>query len=325
MKMNRRHAVLGFSAMGIGAAVMGRGAVSATRPATAFGTTIRLTVSARTSAAADAALDAGFREIRAVEKAFSLFDANSELSRLNATAELSDPSAMMIEMVGLASHMNRVTRGAFEPSVQPLWTAWQESLAQSVAPDKTQIERAVARVGWHNLEIAQGQLRLTQSGTALTFNGIAQGYAADRVMKAISPLIVSAFIDTGELGLLLSGDEPRLAIRHPRYPERPVGYVRAPSGFVATSGDYATVFSADYVHHHIFDPIKGVSPRELSAVTVLAPQGATADALATAFMVMGSARALALAEILPGVETLLITKGGEIKLSSGMNRLFQST
>jgi FAD:protein FMN transferase len=93
---------------------------------------------------------------------------------------------------------------------------------------------------------------------------------------------------------------------------------------VATSGDYATIFTPDFVHHHIFDPARGESPRELSAVTVLAPTGALADGLATAFMVMGVERSLQLVEKTVGVEALLITKQGEVLFSSGMKNYFQA-
>jgi thiamine biosynthesis lipoprotein len=84
---------------------------------------------------------------------------------------------------------------------------------------------------------------------------------------------------------------------------------------VATSGDYETFFSPDFVHHHIFDPKTGDSPLELASVTVVAPTGILADGLSTAFMVMGSDKALALTAKLHDVDTLLIHKNGLIRKS----------
>jgi thiamine biosynthesis lipoprotein len=82
---------------------------------------------------------------------------------------------------------------------------------------------------------------------------------------------------------------------------------------VATSGDYATFFSSDFVHHHIFDPARGDSPPELASVTVVAPTGILADGLSTAFMVMGANKALALAAQLQDVDVMLIDKNGAIR------------
>ena len=79
---------------------------------------------------------------------------------------------------------------------------------------------------------------------------------------------------------------------------------------VATSGDYASWFTPDFVHHHIFDPATGESPQELASVTVVAPSAMEADGLSTAFMVMGARKAHALAAKLPGVDLMTMNKRG---------------
>ena len=86
---------------------------------------------------------------------------------------------------------------------------------------------------------------------------------------------------------------------------------------VATSGDYESIFTPDYLHHHIFDPAAGDSPRELASVTVMAPTGMLADGLSTACMVLGRERAAALAASLPGVDLLAIDKQGREWRSAG--------
>jgi FAD:protein FMN transferase len=324
MNITRRHALFGCVAMGGVTALAAQKIVTATRPATAFGTTVRLSVSAVSMDDAEQALERGFQAIRSVEKTFSMFDTESEISRLNATSELAAPSAMMLDLVGHASELHRLTQGAFDPSVQPLWATWNHAVQRSSVPGVHEIASAKSRVGWRNVELSDGTLRLAQTGTGLTFNGIAQGYAADLVMAAMRPFVVSAVIDTGEFGLSAPDRATNLAVKHPRNTGAAMGYLHVPSGFIATSGDYATTFTPDFQHHHIFDPVLGFSPRELSAVTVLAPTGVMADGLATAFMVMGRKSALALAETLKGVEILLITKPGDVLFSSGMKNHFKS-
>jgi FAD:protein FMN transferase len=325
MKMTRRHAVFGFAALGSGLAFTSGKAITATRPGTAFGTIVRVTVSALSSADGERALELGFSEIRAVEKTFNLFDAESELSRLNVTGELARPSTMMLDLVQHASGVHEVTQGAFDPSVQPLWSVWQNALSEGTLPDDRQLTQATAKVGWTGLRVSGDKISLRQRDAALTFNGIAQGYAADRVLAAIAPFTLSAIVDTGEFGISSDDETPRLAVRHPRNADAVVGYIKAPSGFVATSGDYATTFTPDFLHHHIFDPGNGASPLELAAVTVLAPTGTQADGLATAFMVMGRKRTLDLVQKLVGVDVVMITKQGDVVLSPGMKQHFIPT
>jgi thiamine biosynthesis lipoprotein len=340
--ISRRQALFGCTAL----ALAPRDAVSATRPATAFGTTVRLTVKAKSQEIAEHAIDLGFAEIRKIEKAFNLFDPDSEVSRLNASGELHHPSAMMLELVQLSNQLHELSQGAFDPTVQPLWLAWIETRRQSPSviasrchlPHKggglersatlmlppcggggsrSETERDFTRVGWSNLISTTNHLSL-QNRAALTFNGIAQGYAADRVMTAIKPFAFSSVIDTGEYGLT---ESQTLTIRNPRKPE-PIGTLKASPGFIASSGDYATSFTPDFRHHHIFDPATGDSPQELAGVTVLAPTGAMADGLATAFMVMGHEKSLALCERLKGVSAIFISKSNNIVLSSRMKDQF---
>ena len=90
---------------------------------------------------------------------------------------------------------------------------------------------------------------------------------------------------------------------------------------LATSGDYGTAFSADFSRHHIVDPATGSSPQELASVSVLAPTGMQADALSTAFMVMGAERSLQVARAMPEVDVLCISKDGSVRPSAGFPSL----
>ncbi len=313
----RRNFILGFGAAAIGFSTLNDRTVIHSRPGTAFGTIVNLEVTARTVTQAEAALDAGYAEIRAVHKAASLFDAQSEVSRLNATGQLVKPSPMLQDIVHASDQLHRLTKGAFDPSIQPLWQAWSNT-----NPTQQQIETVMKRVGWGKLSNQSDQLQLP-GGSALTFNGIAQGYAADRVMAAVQRHgAIAARIDTGEAGRFNA--ESGLSIQHPRKAEV-LGVLKLSNGFVAVSGDYASAFTKDFAHHHIFDPKLGFSPAELSSVAVIAPTGAYADGLATAFMVMGVAASLQCLKELKGCSALFVDKRGAVTLSPKMRDLFHST
>jgi FAD:protein FMN transferase len=177
-------------------------------------------------------------------------------------------------------------------------------------------------VGWKKLRVQADALYL-QDGAALTFNGIAQGYAADRVMNVVQGAgALSARVDTGEVGRFHADGD--LLVKHPRH-NTTLGALDLSSGFVAVSGDYANSFSADFVHHHILDPKRGFSPRELASVVVVAPSGAYADGLATAFMVMGVAASLECLRKLQDCSAVFIDKAGAVTLSPGMQGVFHHT
>ncbi|WP_132252463.1 FAD:protein FMN transferase [Methylobacterium segetis] len=289
-----------------------RGLAAHTRAGLAFGTTVSVTVAAADGAQAEAALTEAFRAVRAVEAAASLFRPDSALSRLNRDGVLERPDPLLLEPLRFALGLAAETGGAFDPTVQPLWTLWAEATARGGRPGETALRETLGRVGWARIRVAKGEIRLP-AGMGLTLNGVVQGFAADRVMAVLEARgIRDAFVDTGEFGA--TGAHPdgtpwRLGIADPREPAR-VSEVIAPfSGFASTSGDYATSFSPDHADHHIFDPATGLSPRTLASVTVTAPTGLLADGLSTAAMVLGEARGRDLVAQHPGCAMRTVAKG----------------
>ncbi|WP_254796854.1 FAD:protein FMN transferase [Sulfitobacter albidus] len=108
--------------------------------------------------------------LRRVEAAFNLYDPASELSRLNAAGRLQTPSPVFRTLLGRAAEIHKGTAGLFDPTVQPLWRA----LAEGRDP-----ARARAALGWERVGMMPGVT--LDAGQALTFNGIAQGFATDLV------------------------------------------------------------------------------------------------------------------------------------------------
>jgi FAD:protein FMN transferase len=298
------------------------------RRGTAFGTIVSVTAKGRSSHQVEAALDASFAAIRAVERSMSLFDSRSEISRFNRTGVLAHPSPMFTAVLEQSMRAWKITEGAFDPTVQPLWNIWSNAGAANGAPDAGLLASARARIGFGSISLRGAKVSSARPGLELTLNGIAQGYAADLVAEImLRHSIDSAFINTGEIGGAgdMSLHEQLIGVQDPRNPAAMAGFIAASSRFTATSGDYATSFSPDFSAHHIFDPQTGFSPKELSSVTVLAPTGALADALATAFMVTGRDKALALAKGMDGVDALLISKSGDLAMSEGMRKIFKPT
>lgn len=223
-------------------------------------------------------------ELGRVERCFSLYRA-TELTRLNDGGYLAHPSAALRSVCALSDAVHDATGGAFDPTVQALW--------QVLAEGRNPVE-AQAHLGWRQVERGPGAIRL-RPGMALTFNGIAQGYAADRIAALMRREgLENVLIDMGEIVAL--GE---------RMPGRPWqvgiagadGAVRATPGLcdraLATSSPSATRVGPSHMAH-IMHP--SGQPPLWRTVSVSAPEAALADALSTAFCLMDrTAIAVALA------------------------------
>lgn len=219
-------------------------------------------------------------EIDRLESIFSLFRADSALSRLNRDGALTAPPFELLDCLTIAGAVHRASGGLFDPTVQPLWALWAESMTQGHQPDDAQIAAALARTGWPDVTLTPGQITL-RPGMALTLNGIAQGYVADRVAALLEGEGLSQIlIDTGEFRAL--GGQPDGA----DWPVKLVsgGQIGLRQRALATSSPVGTSFDQDGRFGHILDPRTGrPGGRGIwQSVSVTAPSAALADALSTA-------------------------------------------
>lgn len=209
------------------------------------------------------ALDDAIAALRQTERMFSLFDPDSDLVRLNKTGVLPQPPDQMLSILTLADTVHRASEGRFDPTVQPLWQA----LAQGRDPS-----HAAALVGWDRVQVSRTAIRLG-SGQALTLNGIAQGFATDRVQAVLRRHgFGHTLVNIGEFAA--DGGPWRLGIADP---EQGVVLNRSlTDGAMATSSPGAMRLGKQ---GHILGP-KG-DPAQWSTVTVQADSAALADAAST--------------------------------------------
>ena len=287
--------------------------------ALAFGTTVSIKVLHEDETIALAAIEHALQQVREIDALMSLQRSASQVSQLNQRGVLETAHPHLLQVLNFSRQLSGLTQGAFDVTVQPLWQAFSSASAQGRLPTAPEIALAKSRVDWRRLEITPQRLHLTAPDMAMTLNGVAQGYAVDVAMAALRSCgAQDALLDTGEFGAIGQKAANRpwlLGIADPRQPDALSATLAMDGRSVATSGDYETFFSPDFVYHHIFDPATGRSPTELAGVTVVAPSGLWADGLSTAFMVMGADKALALTAQLPGVDVLLIHKDGAVRKS----------
>ena len=285
-----------------------------------MGTVIHLTIISEDEAQAESALQAAFAEM---ERQIVLFDhrnPGSPLFNLNQAGRLANSPTELVRVFERAREVSEISEGAFDVTVKPLIDARAKSLDLDAA--------LLSMVNYRAVEISSTQIRFGRQGMQATLDGIAKGTVVDGGVAALkaagcSDVLVEAGGDLMVSGRPISGDGWKIGVTHPR-PEKVSGNLAAftlRSGSAATSGDYFQALTEDRLQHHIVDPRQGLSPIELASVTVLAPDATTADALATAIMVMGVEAGLKMANSLKDVEALAITKDLAVQTTSGFPTL----
>ncbi len=230
--------------------------------------------------------DLAMAEIRRLEQIFSLYLPESALVRLNRDGQLVEPAFELLECLGLAGAVYAASDGRFDPTIQPLWRA--EALARDAGEELPGAERAaaLALVDWSSVVVESEAITL-RPGMALTLNGIAQGYIADRVAALLAGHgLAHALIDTGEMVALPGGEWPvKLATG---------GAIILQSRALATSAPLGMTFGGDGRSSHILDPETGYPIRShWRSVSVSATSAALADALSTAGCLTPTTEALA--------------------------------
>jgi len=253
-----------------------------------------------------AALEARLAAIVAV---FSTWEADSEISRLNAndSTEWIEISPEFLAVLQEARGISELTDGAFDVTVGPLVNLWGfgPDMGEDDIPPEAEIDAARERVGFELLELREDppSLRKARGDVVIDLSAIAKGYAVDELAALLAGAGVLNYLVEigGELrgqGLNEQGEPWRIAIERPVPGERSVQRVLGlRDAGLATSGDYRNFFQVDGERYaHVIDPASGrpVAHR-LASVTVLADSAMTADGLATGLLVLGPEAALELA------------------------------
>ncbi len=276
------------------------------------------------------------RRLAELDAQMSTWNPLSEISRFNASDELGPfPISADFGTVAVrALELARDTGGAFDPTLQPLLNLWGFGSGGHGrrVPDDAEIAKVKAFTGHEKVWIEHGtNLWKAAPGVQLELAAMAKGYGVD----AVAALLREAGFDNwfveigGEVvvqGLNPDGEPWKIGIQYPTtnpLDERLQGVLHVKQGAIATSGNYRNhIKVGELVYSHILDPRTGRAMlSDTAGVTVVAPDCATADGMATALSVMECDEALAWAERHPGIEAMLLVRGssGEIheRFSSG--------
>lgn len=302
----------------------------------AMGGTINIRFPRDQDARLDQATERVYRMLMMLENDLSAYIPGSlvrAIGRLSEGESLAVPPHVE-QILTRAQALCERTHGAFDVTIAPLVDLWGfgRTAPPSASPSAEVIATARAKVGGPRLQIGAGTVRALADQPQIDFGAIGKGFAVDLAFEECRATGVARFlIDFGSTvrvaGCAMRTTPWTLAVRDPFSPTQVLGSLPFRDGqAVATSGGYEFSIEFDGVREpHIIDPRTGRPARGLAAVTVIADDATEADALSTAFFVLGLEASLRVLERCPHVEALFVPDGQptSIYLTAGLAQVFE--
>lgn len=270
---------------------------------------------------ADAALD----EIDRLESQLTVYRDDSEVSRLNTLAA-ERPVAMdepLFQLLARAKHLWQETGGAFDVTLGALVKAWGFYRRDGHVPSPERLAEARAKSGFEHVQLdPEGRrVRFNVAGVEINLGSIGKGYALDMVARLLrrEGNVQHALVHGGHSSVFAMGDEPgsrrgwSIGLLDPENTERRLSVLRLRDRALGVS-------AATYQHFvhdgrslgHILDPRTGWPAAGMRLAAATAPTAAEADALATAFFILGVDQARAYCEAHPGIGAALLPEEGPL-------------
>jgi thiamine biosynthesis lipoprotein len=264
-------------------------------------------VAGRDEFGSDAAL-AALDIVDAVESQLTVYRDVGEVVEINRRAA-SGPvpvEGRLFELLERAMTWHRDTDGAYDITSGPLSRAWGFSRRQGRVPDDAELRAALNVVGAQHvrLDSAARTVEFLRDGVEINLNSVGKGYALDRCREVLADFGVGDFLLHGGHSSVLAGGSPgptadgraqgrwTVGVGHPLRTDRRLAELYVRNAAVGTSGAGFQFFRHGGKRYgHILDPRTGMPAEGVFSVSVTAPTAAEADALSTAFYVLGCERA----------------------------------
>lgn len=223
-------------------------------------------------------------ELARLERIFSLYHSGSQIVQLNRSGILKAPAHELLEVLALCGDLNAASKGAFDPTLQPLWLAHAIAAGQGRILPKDELTITRKAVGWRRLQFDEGEVRFDGAVGGLTLNGIAQGYITDQIAQLLRRRgFGDVVVDMGEIAVF--GELPsQVGIVTPQGDL--VDRITLKDRAIATSAPMGTILDPEIGLGHIFDYRDGQDSPKRKLVSVSAPTAAVADGLSTALCLM---------------------------------------
>ena len=249
-------------------------------------------------------------------QSLSTYIPDSELSQFNKSDSLIFELPYMLPVLEKSQEVYERSGGAFDPTVGPLVNVWGFGPDGAKPKDSIDIDQLLPMVGFDKVIFDEEMVQKSQPGIYLDFSAIAKGYAVDIVAdllegRGISNMLVEIGGELVAKGVNDKGEIWKVGINQPDekdFTNELFSIVALDNKALATSGNYRNYYEVDSVRYsHTIDPRTGYPVQHgLLSATVVASDCMTADAYATALMVLGTANAISLLDQEEELEAFLI-------------------
>jgi thiamine biosynthesis lipoprotein len=284
----------------------------------AMGTTFQVWVPTAEQAAAAAAL-AALEVIEKLEDQLTVYHDRSEVAAVNRRA-FEEPVTVERRLFELLQHcvwLYEETGGAFDVAIGSLIDAWGFAFGPPRVPEPELVLECLVNGGTKNLELipAIPAVRFRGPRVKLNFGSIGKGYALDRAAEVLQDAwgVGSVLLQGGRSSVLARGTPNGsnrgwpVALQNPLLPGETLATVWLSNQALGTTANTIKVFqSSGKRYGHVLDPRTGWPAEGLLQVSAVAPTGADADALSTAFFVLGREGTEAFCEKHPEVGAILV-------------------
>lgn len=264
----------------------------------------------------DAAL-AAFDRIDAIERQLTVYQDDSDVLRIarDAVGTAVNVESRLFDLLVECHRLWAETGGAFDITAGPLIKAWGFKRRQGRVPSSEELAAAKKSVGLNHVRFntKARTIELDRTGMEINFGSIGKGYALDRVAEDLKKSGATSFLlGAGQSSIRAGGDRPGdvgwpIDLGHPRDRGTKMGRVVLKNQGLSTSGTAEQYFEHEGRRYgHLLDPRSGWPVEGQRQVTVVAPTAARAEALSTAFYVLGRSWAEEYCKRSPDVGLLFI-------------------
>lgn len=267
-------------------------------------------------------IDVAAKEISRIEKLISEWDSTTQVSEIIRFAGIK-PVAVdreVFDLIVRSLKISELTDGAFDITWASMDRIWKFDGTMKKLPTEDDVKQSVQKVGYKNIVLDSKELTvfLTKKGMRIGFGAIGKGYSADRAEQLLKGMgvvggIINASGDLTTWGKQPDGSSWMIGITNPLNKNKVFSWFPLDDNAVVTSGNYEKFVEFDGVKYtHIIDPRSGWPAYGLSSVTIFAPNGELADALATAVFVMGKDVGISFVNQLKNIDCILVDDQGKI-------------
>ncbi|MBS3741015.1 MAG: FAD:protein FMN transferase [Candidatus Cloacimonetes bacterium] len=255
-----------------------------------------------------------------MDSAFAIIDKNdsllawsnttSEVNKINNAVENKVRiSKTVSKILKTSKEISNITDGAFDVTIGIISAEYD--FVKKIIPKASKIEEKIKHVNYKNIIFENDFLLKKDKDLKINLGGIAKGYIIDLVKDYLYAKNIEHFVINAGGDMYLTdktnGDGWKIGIRHPRKEGELLGNIVVKNKAVVTSGDYEQYFFSDSIRiHHIIEPKTGLPAGKSISVTVIADKATYADAMCTAFFVMGPEKGIELANKINNMDAIFL-------------------